>query len=142
MPNKMAIACTLTFAALTVLTVRFGLPMPNLAKGKTAPELFALNEWGCKAQIVSPTLSWKSTQTNPKGFAIMVHNPGAKTASGGLHQLGTVKHLLMNAKGSTKMRNVSSQADENRGAAERRTMGWGSPCQPKENAPHRHHLTA
>lgn len=137
---------TLATLAVTALPAAaqgpFTLTSATLKDGATIGNDAVFNAFGCTGQNRSPALSWSGAPAGTKSFAITVYDPDAPTGSGWWHWTvvnipATVTSLAAGA-GSTK------PALPN-GAVEGRTdfgkPGFGGPCPPKGDKPHRYIFT-
>ena len=99
------------------------------------------NGFGCSGENISPQLKWSGEPKGTKSFAITVFDPDAPTGSGwwhwivvnipaNVHELPTdasAKHLL--PKGA-----IETMTDFGK-------PGFGGPCPPKGDKPHRYVFT-
>lgn len=102
------------------------------------------NGFGCTGGNVSPALAWKTPPKGSKSFALLVHDPDAPTGgSGWWHWV--VVNLPADA---TQLPAGAGKADGSAlpaGAAQINTdfgaPGWGGPCPPVGDKPHRYNFT-
>src|SRR5262249_50862085 len=85
-------------------------------------------------------LSWSSTPANTKSFALTMYDPDAPTGSGFWHW------LVVNIPATTKeFAKGASKSGLPAGAMQTRTdfgtPGYGGPCPPKGDKPHRYQFT-
>ena len=99
--------------------------------------------FGCEGGNVSPSLSWKNAPAGTKSFAITVYDPDAPTGSGWWHWLmfsipASVTSLPAGAgdPGAGKVPPGAVQSKTDFGKA-----GYGGPCPPKGDKPHRYIFT-
>jgi len=99
--------------------------------------------FGCDGGNASPELGWKNAPVGTKSFAVTVYDPDAPTGSGWWHWLvfdipATVTHLPPGAgdpkKGLAPAGSVQSRTDFG-------AEGYGGPCPPKGDKPHRYVFT-
>ena len=118
------------------------LTSPTLKEGSTIGMDHVFGGFGCTGKNISPALSWSGAPEGTKSFAITVYDPDAPTGSGWWHWTvvnipATVTALAAGA-GSTKPALP-------KGAIEGRTdfgkPGYGGPCPPKGDKPHRYVFT-
>lgn len=142
--KKIAITGTLMFAAASACAATFELASQDLAEGKAIPEIFTFNDFGCKGGNVSPELNWNNAPAGTKSFALMMHDPDARTGVGGFRHW-VVINIPASAKGiargaakagSTTLPGGGEQITTDFG-----TPGWGGPCPPAGEAPHRYQFT-
>ena len=136
----LCIAC-LPVAALAAGT--FTLESVEIKPGAKIPEAQVFKGFGCDGGNVSPSLQWKNPPAGTKSFAITVYDPDAPTGSGWWHWVmfnipADATSLYLDAGNS-----ASSQTPK--GAVQSRTdfgkPGYGGPCPPKGDKPHRYIFT-
>jgi Raf kinase inhibitor-like YbhB/YbcL family protein len=98
--------------------------------------------FGCTGKNISPALTWSGAPSGTKSFAVTVYDPDAPTGSGWWHWVvynipGTVTGLPEGA-GSTggKLPAGAVQSHTDFG-----TPGFGGPCPPAGDKPHRYIFT-
>ncbi len=99
--------------------------------------------WGCTGRNVSPELQWTGAPAGTKSFALTVYDPDAPTGSGFWHW------QIFNLPASvTKL--VAGAGDPARGLApagsvhgrnDYGAVGYGGPCPPPGDKPHRYIFT-
>lgn len=144
MLKKIAVSAALLAASAGAVAASFELSSADLKNGQTIPETFALNSFGCSGGNVSPALSWKNAPADTKSFAVMVHDPDAKTGVGGFRHW-VVINLPASATGIARGAGKSGSAALPDGgqqiATDFGTPGWGGPCPPAGDAPHHYEFT-
>lgn len=125
----------------TSAQARFKVSAPDLeSKGRiTAAHVF--NSFGCTGQNISPALNWTSPPAGTKSFAVTMYDPDAPTGSGWWHWVmynipATATGLPA---GAGNGRNAPRGSQE--GRTDFGTKGYGGPCPPAGDKPHRYHLT-
>lgn len=117
----------------------FQLTSTDVKNGAFAPaQIF--NSFGCSGQNVSPQLAWTGSPAGTKSFVLTVYDPDAPTGSGFWHW------VVMNIPASTtSLATGASKAKMPAGAIEMRTdfgvPGYGGPCPPAGDTPHRYIFT-
>jgi len=99
--------------------------------------------FGCNGGNVSPSLSWKNAPAGTKSFAVTVYDPDAPTGSGWWHW------VMFNIPADVdSLRAGAGNADRSqapKGAVQSRTdfgtPGYGGPCPPQGDKPHRYIFT-
>jgi len=139
-------------AALAAAVCAFGAPAgaqdftlasSTIQAGGTVGIEQVFNGFGCTGGNVSPELSWKGAPAGTKSFALTMYDPDAPTGSGFWHWL--VVNIPSGAntipKGAGKVNGTGMPA----GALQTRTdfgaPGYGGPCPPKGDKPHRYQFT-
>ena len=120
----------------------FTLQSAEIKPNSTIAEAQVFKGFGCDGGNVSPSLSWKSAPAGTKSFAVTVYDPDAPTGSGWWHWVmfnipGSVMALPAgagNPGGQTPKGAVQSKTDFGK-------TGYGGPCPPKGDKPHRYVFT-
>lgn len=102
------------------------------------------NGFGCSGQNISPALKWSGAPADTKSFALLVHDPDAPTGGAGWWHW-----LVVNIpSGTTELRKDAGRPDGSNlpfGAMQVATdfggPGWGGPCPPAGDKPHRYNFT-
>jgi Raf kinase inhibitor-like YbhB/YbcL family protein len=99
------------------------------------------NGMGCTGQNISPALQWLNAPVGTKSFAVTAYDPDAPTGSGWWHWVmynipASTTELTA---GAGNGRNAPSGSAE--GLTDFGTKGYGGPCPPKGDKPHRYHFT-
>lgn len=142
--GTICVALMLSSALFTTANAAdFALTSTTVKSGGTIADEQVFNGFGCTGGDVSPELSWSGAPPGTKSFALTVYDPDAPTGSGFWHWL--VVNLPPTAtelpKGAGKPRAPGLPA----GALQTRTdygaPGYGGPCPPKGDKPHRYQFT-
>ena len=110
--------------------------------GRIADEQ-VFNNFGCQGGNVSPALQWKDAPAGAKSFAITVYDPDAPTGSGWWHwvMFNVPASVTSIVKGAGDPAASLTPA----GAIQSRTdfgkPGYGGPCPPAGDKPHRYQIT-
>ncbi len=121
----------------------FTLKSPQLKQGKRVHEEQVYSGMGCTGKNISPALQWEGAPENTKSFAVTVYDPDAPTGNGWWHWVifnipPDVRGLPQNAgnpsAGSAPAGSVQSRTDYG-------TTGYGGPCPPPGDKPHRYVFT-
>jgi len=123
---------------------KFTLTSPDIRSNGPISMEQVYNGFGCSGRNISPELKWSGAPAETKSFALLVHDPDAPTGGAGWwHWLvanipaGTTR-LAKNA-GTPDGSNLpagSAQIATDFGAP-----GWGGPCPPVGDKPHRYNFT-
>lgn len=101
------------------------------------------NGFGCKGGNVSPQLTWTDAPEGTKSFAITLYDPDAPTGSGWWHwlvfDLPASVHALPSGAGEAD--GALLPAGARQGTTDFGTPGYGGPCPPVGQGPHRYILT-
>lgn len=119
----------------------FTLKSSDLGGQATNNQVF--NGFGCSGDNLSPQLSWEHAPSGTKSFAVTMYDPDAPTGSGWWHWLvfdipATVMELRTNAgniaAGLAPKDAIQSITDFGQ-------AGYGGPCPPEGDKPHRYIIT-
>lgn len=141
-----------SIAKLVPAVLAFGLALPTWAfelsssdvtAGGTVPDKQVFNGFGCTGGNVSPALAWKDAPADTKSFALTMYDPDAPTGSGWWHWVvfnipATASELKSNA-GVPKARLAPKGAIQS--MTDFGTTGYGGPCPPQGDKPHRYIFT-
>ena len=102
------------------------------------------SSFGCTGKNISPALAWSGAPDDTKSFALLVHDPDAPTGGAGWWHW-----LVVNIPAqTTALKKDAGKADGSNlpgGAVQVSTdfgsPGWGGPCPPVGDAPHRYVFT-
>jgi len=119
----------------------FELSSPHLKSGGTVPDENVFNSFGCTGSNISPELTWTDPPKEAMSFALTVYDPDAPTGSGWWHW--TVFNIPASARKLSK--GESFKSSKLKGSIEGRTdygkPGYGGPCPPEGDKPHRYIFT-
>lgn len=145
----MAIVPRLSLALLTLVALAplaagaFSLESAEIKPNARIADAQVFNGFGCSGGNVSPSLAWKNPPAGTKSFAITVYDPDAPTGSGWWHWVvynlpASTASLPAGAgdKGGAKLPAGAMQGKTDFGAP-----GWGGPCPPQGDKPHRYIFT-
>src|SRR3974390_1330906 len=119
------------------------LTSPDISEGATIANDQGFKVWRCTGNEVSPALSWSGAPAGTKSFAVSIYDPDAPTGSGWWHWVvfnippGTTS--LPKGAGDVKKKLMPKGAIQSRTAFG--TNGYGGPCPPAGNKPHRYQIT-
>jgi Raf kinase inhibitor-like YbhB/YbcL family protein len=122
----------------------FSLQSPDIAPESTIESQFIFSDFGCTGQNISPALTWEGVPAEAKSLALIVHDPDAVTGVGGfthwiVYNIPVTATGLEQGAGSADSQTLpegSVQAMTSFG-----TPGWGGPCPPAGEEPHRYEFT-
>lgn len=122
----------------------FDLSSPDFTPGGTLDAEQAYDAFGCTGKNVSPALRWTGAPANAKSFALLMHDPDAPTGGAGwwhwvVYDLPAATRELPKGAGKvdgSKLPQGASSATTDYG-----TTGYGGPCPPEGDPPHRYEFT-
>lgn len=144
MVNVARTALFLACLGLAGLAAAFEASSPDIASGKPVESKFIFSGFGCTGQNLSPAVSWKNPPAGTRSFAVLVHDPDAPTGGAGFWHW-VVLDIPASASGLTQgaggadgkgLPGGSRQLNTDFG-----TPGWGGPCPPEGDKPHRYVFT-
>jgi Raf kinase inhibitor-like YbhB/YbcL family protein len=122
---------------------RFVLTSADLTPGTPVGERHVFNGFGCSGQNVSPALAWRGAPEGTRSYAVTVYDPDAPTGSGWWHWV--VYNIPASATALPSGAGAGATAGLPAGAAQGTTdfgtAGYGGPCPPAGDAPHRYVFT-
>lgn len=136
----------LSAAALLPLAAQaggFALQSPDVSAKAPVPDKHVFKGFGCEGGNVSPQLEWKNVPKDTKSLAVTVYDPDAPTGSGWWHWV--VFNLPADTAGLAQGAGDPAAGKLPKGAVQSRTdygkPGWGGPCPPVGDKPHRYIFT-
>lgn len=133
---SLALGCGSAFA--------FQLSSPDIAPNATITNKHVFKGFGCEGENVSPALAWKAPPAGTKSFALLVHDPDAPTGGAGWWHW-VVYNLPADAMSLPQGAGSADGAKLPAGAVQQKTdfgaPGWGGPCPPVGDKPHRYVFT-
>ncbi len=121
----------------------FTITSPDITDGAPMAEAQVFSGFGCTGGNISPAVAWSGAPEGTESFALTVYDPDAPTGSGWWHWV--VFNLPAE---TTALPAGAGSADGGAlpdGAVQSRTdfgaHGYGGPCPPQGDAPHRYQVT-
>lgn len=126
--------------AVPAATPVFRLSSPDLMPGAPIGLPQVYNGFGCTGGNISPALSWSNAPAGTKSFALMVHDPDAPTGSGWWHWVVYNIPARVNALASRAGDPAAGLMPVGavQGKTDFGTAGYGGPCPPAGDKPHRY----
>jgi Raf kinase inhibitor-like YbhB/YbcL family protein len=123
---------------------KFTLTSRDIAPDSSIAETYVFDGFGCQGQNLSPQLAWSNPPAGTRSFALMVHDPDAPTGGAGFWHW-----VVIDLPAKTRDLPRGSGAGDNSGLPEGTrqittdfgTPGWGGPCPPAADKPHRYVFT-
>ena len=130
--------------AVSAQAAGFTLKSPDLRHNTTIREAQVFNGFGCSGGNVSPALRWTNPPKGTKSFALQVHDPDAPTGGSGWWHW-----VVINLPADTRELPADAGRTDGSGlpaGAQQITTdfgapGWGGPCPPAGDKPHRYNFT-
>ena len=121
----------------------FALTSADIAEGELIAKTHAFKGFGCAGGNVSPALSWSGAPPETKSFALTCFDPDAPTGGGFWHWV--VFNIPSNVARLQRGAGDPKSATAPTGATQSRTgygtTGYGGPCPPPGDKPHRYQFT-
>jgi hypothetical protein len=123
---------------------KFRLSSPDIRPNGTISMEQVFGGFGCTGRNISPALAWAGAPDGTKSFALLCHDPDAPTGGAGWwHWL--VLNIPASATGLAKDSGRADGSGLPAGAVHVNTdfggPGWGGPCPPVGDKPHRYVFT-
>lgn len=121
----------------------FTLTSPQLKEGGRIADEQVLNGFGCHGGNVSPALHWKGAPADTKSFAVTLYDPDAPTGSGWWHWVifNIPANVTALAKGAGNPQASLAPAGSIQSQTDFGKPGYGGPCPPAGDKPHRYQFT-
>jgi Raf kinase inhibitor-like YbhB/YbcL family protein len=145
MPRVLALSATLALTSTAAFAQgAFRMTSADAPEGSTIKMEQVFNGFGCTGQNVSPALAWTGAPANTRSFALILHDPDAPTGVGGFtHWI--VYNIPATARGLEKGAGAADGRRLPAGAVQSTTSfgapGYGGPCPPAGDKPHRYVFT-
>jgi Raf kinase inhibitor-like YbhB/YbcL family protein len=132
-----------TLCVATLAHADFTLTSTDLKDGSTVGNKHVFKGFGCSGENISPQLSWKGAPAGTKSFAVTVYDPDAPTGSGWWHWVvynlpATTTSLPAGASDPARKLLPPGVVQ---GRTDFGTAGYGGPCPPQGDKPHRYIFT-
>lgn len=141
---SLAIATSAVMGVASAYAQKFTLTSADMPAGKPIAMQQVFNGFGCTGGNISPALSWKNAPAGTKGFAVLVHDPDAPTGGAGFWHW-VVVNLPASATGLAQGAGAADGKALPDGTRQINTdfgtPGWGGPCPPQGDKPHRYNFT-
>lgn len=110
---------------------------PDFGDGETLPQVHAFDQFGCTGGNTAPELSWSGAPAGTQSFALVVHDPDAPTGVGFFHWVVSNLPATTTRLGGAHSLPASAQNHHTDYGA----SGYGGPCPPEGDSPHRYVFT-
>lgn len=142
--HKTIFTLSLLVASPFVIANNFELESSDIKPNSLIKNEQVFNGFGCTGNNISPALSWKNAPKDTKSFALLVHDPDAPTGgSGWWHWVVINIPAAANSlpSGAGKSDGSAVLPGSIQIATDFGTPGWGGPCPPIGDKPHRYNFT-
>ena len=142
---RVTLATTLLAFSSSIASAQssFTITSTEIKSGATIANHQVFNGMGCKGDNVSPQLSWRGAPSDTKSFGVTVYDPDAPTGSGWWHwmvyNLPANTTSLSSGAGDRNKKMLPSGGIQ--GPTDFGAPGWGGPCPPVGDKPHRYIFT-
>jgi Raf kinase inhibitor-like YbhB/YbcL family protein len=141
--NRLAMLCFAAVPATAVAAGPFTVESAEVKPNSTIATAHVFKGFGCDGGNVSPSLAWKNAPSGTKSFAVTVYDPDAPTGSGWWHWIMFNIPAQVSSLPAGAGNAASGQAPK--GAVQSKTdfgtAGYGGPCPPQGDKPHRYIFT-
>lgn len=141
--KKSMLVILLACISCNALAATFKLTSADVAANSTIKNKQVFNGFGCSGDNVSPALSWNGAPAGTQSFALTVYDPDAPTGSGWWHW------VVINIPANVTSLGAGAGATDGKllpaGTQQIHTdfgmAGYGGPCPPPGDKPHRYIFT-
>jgi Raf kinase inhibitor-like YbhB/YbcL family protein len=122
----------------------FELTSPDIPAGGVIDKKFAYDEFGGGGENVSPELQWRNPPRGTKSFAIFAHDPDAPTGGAGFWHwivIDIPASVRSFPQGAGRRDGTGLPAGARHVESDYGHDGWGGPCPPVGDPPHRYNFT-
>ncbi|CAK0779998.1 DLP12 prophage; periplasmic protein YbcL [Gammaproteobacteria bacterium] len=141
--GKTAILLTGLLLATTATAVEFTLTSPELKPDAMIANEQVFKGFGCQGSNISPELTWQGAPKGTKSFGLTVYDPDAPTGSGWWHwvifNIPADTTGLKKGAGDAKGKQTPAEVVQSR--TDFGQVGYGGPCPPVGDKPHRYQFT-
>jgi len=135
------VACVLGARAASAQAMT--LTSSDIKDGATIVNEQVFKGFGCEGGNMSPALAWSGAPSGTKSFAVSIYDPDAPTGSGWWHwvvfNIPATTTSLPKGAGDPKKKLMPKGAIQSR--TDFGSDGYGGPCPPKGDKPHRYQIT-
>jgi len=141
--KTLVVTAVLFCLSLAVNAAEFKLVSADIASKATISNKHVFNGFGCSGNNISPELSWSGALAGTQSFALTVYDPDAPTGSGWWHWVvinipANVSEIKAGA-GTADGKSLPTGSQQVR--TDFGTVGYGGPCPPAGDKPHRYIFT-
>lgn len=121
----------------------FTVSSPQLKEGGRIADEQVFNGFGCQGGNISPALTWQGAPAETKSFAVTVYDPDAPTGSGWWHWaiFNIPANVSTLAKDAGNLQAKLAPAGSIQSRVDYGKPGFGGPCPPVGDKPHRYQFT-
>ncbi|MBB6093697.1 hypothetical protein HNQ60_002578 [Povalibacter uvarum] len=143
MNHRSAAATLMLVLGSTAGAADFTVASKDVAPGNTVAQDFIFGGFGCTGKNLSPELHWSGAPAGTQSFAVNIYDPDAPTGSGWWHWV--VINLPATTTSLPQGAGVADGSKLPAGTQQIRTdfgaKGYGGPCPPQGDKPHRYIVT-
>ena len=133
----------LAFGWQTVMAGEFTLASSQMQAGGRMDMDQVYNSFGCTGKNISPELHWSGVPEGTKSLALTVYDPDAPTGSGWWHWIiyNIAPRVMGLAAGAGDVNAKLAPAGSLQSRTDFGSVGYGGPCPPAGDKPHRYIFT-
>lgn len=141
--KTVAAGLALSAAALSATAADFTLASPSVAPDSTIADKHVFAGFGCSGGNLSPALRWSGAPANTQSFALTVYDPDAPTGSGWWHWVAydIPGRASVISEGAGTPNGMLLPGTTKQGRTDFGKTGYGGPCPPVGDKPHRYVFT-
>ncbi len=143
-PLAHALASAAGLSVADAAPARFTLTSPDIAPGAAIANEQAYDSFGCTGGNLSPALAWSGAPPGTQSFALLVHDPDAPTGGAGWWHwlvIDIPAGISGLPKGAGRTDGSRLPAGASSIATDYGVPGYGGPCPPVGDRPHRYNFT-
>ncbi len=134
----------LALFASTQLHAQMRLSSTDISAKTPIANDYVFQGFGCNGKNISPQLAWTAAPKDAKSFALLVHDPDAPTGGAGwwhwvVYNIPVTATGIARGAGTADGKNLPAGSAQN--ATDFGAVGWGGPCPPAGDKPHRYIFT-
>ncbi len=139
---KLAVAM-MAIISSTATAAPFSISSTDMRDGKPLALTHWFSGFGCSGGNISPQIAWKNAPADTRSFAVTVYDPDAPTGSGWWHWtvVNIARQVTRLAAGAGDKDNAKLPAGAVQGRNDFGYAGFGGPCPPAGDKPHRYRFT-
>lgn len=137
-------ACAgLTALSTAAAAADFTLTSPHMAPDSRIGEKHVFSGFGCGGGNLSPALRWSGIPAGTQSFALTVYDPDAPTGSGWWHWVvyDIPNRVTGLTEGAGLPNGIGLPGSSQQGRSDFGYAGYGGPCPPQGDKPHRYIFT-
>jgi Raf kinase inhibitor-like YbhB/YbcL family protein len=123
------------------MSYQFTVNSKSLTPGEMVPERYLYKGMGCQGGNISPQIQWQGAPSETRSFALTLFDPDAPTPHGWWHWgvVNIPNNISSIEEGASNTGNLPRDSQEL--MTDFKVTGYGGPCPPEGDQPHRYIFT-